>query len=54
MFVFNGAVHMLLFTAFGELAMSALHEWTGSSFKPVNLKVFNPSSCKDRGEINEF
>ncbi|KAK6759388.1 hypothetical protein RB195_021150 [Necator americanus] len=40
MFVFNGAVHMLLFTAFGKLSMVSLHEWTGSSFKPVELQSF--------------
>ncbi|EPB79704.1 hypothetical protein ANCCEY_01248 [Ancylostoma ceylanicum] len=48
MFVFNGAVHMLLFTAFGGLAMSELHEWTGSSFKSVNLKSFAPIAASDK------
>ncbi|VDM74304.1 unnamed protein product [Strongylus vulgaris] len=42
MFVLNGAAHTLLYTAFGEVAMSSLHKWTGNSFEPVNLQSFAP------------
>ncbi|KHJ77290.1 hypothetical protein OESDEN_23090, partial [Oesophagostomum dentatum] len=37
MFVFDGAIHALLYTSFGEVSLKSLHKWTGSSFESVNL-----------------
>ncbi|KHJ84062.1 hypothetical protein OESDEN_16228 [Oesophagostomum dentatum] len=47
MFVFDGAIHALLYTSFGEVSLKSLHKWTGSSFESVNLTGFSPIPASD-------
>ncbi|VDM53606.1 unnamed protein product [Angiostrongylus costaricensis] len=46
LFIFSGAIHILLFSAFGELAVKSLHKWTGTSWEPVHVQSF-PPVCGD-------